>query len=164
MLAVVLASPALALAANCARLEVIIRSDSPQSQKAVEYIEQLQTRWPGLAVEVKDALKDKVAFARAHQLIKDYKIEKPGVPLFHAARQLIVGFRDENTTGKQIENLLTMRIYTRDGCPQWRMAVVVVTLGRRKLQERQGRWLKLVSGLVIAALGLVLLFKPDWLI
>lgn len=43
------------------------------------------------------------------------------------------------------------------------VAVVVVTLGKRKLQERQGRWLKLISGLVILALGLVLLLKPEWL-
>jgi len=43
------------------------------------------------------------------------------------------------------------------------VAMVVITLGKRKLQEHEGRWLKLVSGLVILALGLVLLFKPDWL-
>ena len=44
------------------------------------------------------------------------------------------------------------------------VAVVVITLGRKKLQQQQGRWLKLVSGLVILLLGLVLLFKPEWLI
>jgi len=43
------------------------------------------------------------------------------------------------------------------------VAIVVITLGKRKLQENHGRWLKLVSGLVILALGLVLLFKPEWL-
>ena len=44
------------------------------------------------------------------------------------------------------------------------VGIVVVTLGRRKLQERGGRWLKLISGLVIGALGLVMIFKPDWLV
>ncbi len=43
------------------------------------------------------------------------------------------------------------------------VGIVVVTMGKKKLQEGQGRWLKLVSGLVILALGLVLLFKPEWL-
>ena len=43
------------------------------------------------------------------------------------------------------------------------VGIVVLTLGKRKLQEHEGRWLKLVSGLVILALGLVLLFRPDWL-
>jgi hypothetical protein len=39
----------------------------------------------------------------------------------------------------------------------------VLTLQRFKLQERGGRWLKLLSGLVLLALGLTLLFRPDWL-
>jgi uncharacterized membrane protein HdeD (DUF308 family) len=32
------------------------------------------------------------------------------------------------------------------------------------MQENEGRWLKLASGLVILVLGIVLLFKPDWLV
>jgi hypothetical protein len=39
----------------------------------------------------------------------------------------------------------------------------VVTMQRFKLQEHGGRWLKLVSGLVLLLLGLVLLLKPGWL-
>jgi hypothetical protein len=44
------------------------------------------------------------------------------------------------------------------------VAIVVVTLGRHKLQERGGRALKLISGLVIAGLGFVMIFKPEWLV
>jgi glutaredoxin len=40
------------------------------------------------------------------------------------------------------------------------VAIAVVTLGQRKLQEREGRWLKLVSGVVILVLGALLLFAP----
>ena len=43
------------------------------------------------------------------------------------------------------------------------VGAVVFTLSKRKLQETQGRWLKLVSGLVIMALGGVVLLQPDWL-
>jgi glutaredoxin len=43
------------------------------------------------------------------------------------------------------------------------LALAVVTLSRRKLQERGGRWLKLVSGAIMVALALVLLARPDWL-
>ena len=43
------------------------------------------------------------------------------------------------------------------------LAIVVTTLSHRKLQQREGQWLKLISGLVILALGLVMLFKPAWL-
>jgi hypothetical protein len=39
----------------------------------------------------------------------------------------------------------------------------VLTLSHRRLQERAGRWLKLVSGVVLMALGLALLLRPDWL-
>jgi hypothetical protein len=43
------------------------------------------------------------------------------------------------------------------------VTIAVVTLGHRKLQEREGRWLKLISGLVMLGLGALLLVKPDWL-
>jgi len=41
--------------------------------------------------------------------------------------------------------------------------IAVVTLSRAKLQEKGGRVLKLVSGLVISLLGLVMIFAPGWL-
>jgi glutaredoxin len=44
------------------------------------------------------------------------------------------------------------------------VTTAVITLSRRKLQERAGQWLKLGSGTVMAGLGLVLLLKPDWLV
>jgi glutaredoxin len=44
------------------------------------------------------------------------------------------------------------------------VGIAVVTLGRRKLQERAGRWLKLVSGMAIVTLGLLLLFAPAALV
>ena len=47
------------------------------------------------------------------------------------------------------------------------LAIVLVfsfTLGARKLSERQGRFLKLLSGLMMLGLGLMLLFAPDALL
>jgi hypothetical protein len=43
------------------------------------------------------------------------------------------------------------------------VGIVVATLSRRRLQETEGRWLKLISGLVILALGLVMIVRPEWL-
>lgn len=43
------------------------------------------------------------------------------------------------------------------------VGVAVATLSRRKLDERGGRWLKLVSGLVMLGLGALLLLRPEWL-
>jgi glutaredoxin len=43
------------------------------------------------------------------------------------------------------------------------VTIAVITLGRRKLQEKEGRWLKLVSGVVMLGLGGILIVKPEWL-
>lgn len=43
------------------------------------------------------------------------------------------------------------------------VAVFVWTLGRRKLSEREGRLLKLASGLMMLGLGVTLLTAPHWL-
>jgi len=46
------------------------------------------------------------------------------------------------------------------------LAIVLVfvwTLGSRKLQESEGRWLKLLSGTMMAGLGLMLLLYPEGL-
>ena len=43
------------------------------------------------------------------------------------------------------------------------LAIGVVTISHYRLQEREGRWLKLLSGVVMAGLGAVLLFQPQWL-
>ena len=41
---------------------------------------------------------------------------------------------------------------------------VVVTLGRHKLQETEGRWLKLISGAAVLILGVLMLVKPELLL
>jgi glutaredoxin len=43
------------------------------------------------------------------------------------------------------------------------LIVAVTTLSRHKLQESGGRWLKLLSGVVMLLLGLMLLLFPQWL-
>jgi len=43
------------------------------------------------------------------------------------------------------------------------VTIAVLTLSHRKLQEREGRWLKLISGLVMLGLGILLLVAPQWL-
>jgi glutaredoxin len=43
------------------------------------------------------------------------------------------------------------------------LAIAVVTLSRKKLQEKGARWLKLISGVVMFVLGLVLILRPEWL-
>ncbi len=40
------------------------------------------------------------------------------------------------------------------------LAIGVVTLSQRRLQEKEGRWLKLISGVVMVGLGVYLIFVP----
>jgi uncharacterized membrane protein HdeD (DUF308 family) len=44
------------------------------------------------------------------------------------------------------------------------VGIVVITLSNRRLQESEGRWLKLLSGLIILLLGVVMIFWPDALV
>jgi glutaredoxin len=41
------------------------------------------------------------------------------------------------------------------------LTIGIVTLSQKRLQEKQGRWLKLISGLVMAGLGVYLIVVPD---
>jgi hypothetical protein len=41
------------------------------------------------------------------------------------------------------------------------LGIGVVTLSQRRLQEREGRWLKLLSGLVMVGLGIYLVMRPS---
>jgi glutaredoxin len=43
------------------------------------------------------------------------------------------------------------------------VALVVITLDKTRLQEKQGRWLKLISGAFVLALGVIMIFKPSLL-
>jgi len=40
------------------------------------------------------------------------------------------------------------------------LAIGIITLSQRRLQEKEGRWLKLISGLVMVGIGIYLLLKP----
>jgi len=43
------------------------------------------------------------------------------------------------------------------------VATAVVALGSRRLSVRTGRWLKLLSGTVMLALGATMILRPEWL-
>jgi threonine/homoserine/homoserine lactone efflux protein len=43
------------------------------------------------------------------------------------------------------------------------VATAVILLGSHKLTEQAGRWLKLLCGAVMLALGLLMLLRPEWL-
>jgi uncharacterized membrane protein HdeD (DUF308 family) len=44
------------------------------------------------------------------------------------------------------------------------LVIITATMSKHRLQEKEGRWLKFVSGAAMLALGLTMLFKPEWLV
>lgn len=43
------------------------------------------------------------------------------------------------------------------------LAIGVLTMSHYRLQEREGRWLKLIGGIVMVGLSAVMIVRPDWL-
>jgi len=43
------------------------------------------------------------------------------------------------------------------------VTLAVLALGNRRLTQRTGRWLKLLSGVLMLALGAILFLRPQWL-
>jgi uncharacterized membrane protein HdeD (DUF308 family) len=56
---------------------------------------------------------------------------------------------------------LYIMAYMFDDCAM--VGTFLITLSHRKMREVEGRWLKLISGVVLLALGLAMLLRPDWL-
>ncbi len=44
------------------------------------------------------------------------------------------------------------------------LGIAIVTLSHRRLRQNEARGLKLLSGAVMGALGVLLLIQPDWLL
>jgi glutaredoxin len=80
---------------------------------------------------------------------------------FPAVFTSVLASRELSTMGRMAFLALYNVAYVFDDALM--VTVAVVTLSRGKLTERTGRWLKLVSGLVMLGLGLALLLRPDLL-
>lgn len=97
-------------------IELFYRSDSDQSLKSKQFLEELQKRRPGIDVKAYDLLNDKPQLKRMLELTKQFGHEKPGLPSIYLCNTLQLGFRDAQSTGAQIEDLLTINAYIRPGC------------------------------------------------
>ncbi len=102
-------------------IELFVREGSEQSERAREFLAGLERRRRGLRVVVRDVAESPADLDRLKMLARHFGGE-PRIPSVYAAQQLLVGFRDASTTGRQIEDLLRVQIYTREGCPRCAMA------------------------------------------
>jgi len=78
-----------------------------------------------------------------------------GLPAIYAG---ILARQERSTGGLAYIGLYNLAYVADDSVM---VTLAVVTLSRRRLAEDAGRWLKLVSALVMLALGSPLLFRPE---
>lgn len=104
-------------APRCVHIEVFGRKGATNSDAATNFVNELAKQRDGIAVEIHDVSADPSAETRARQLLKQYQVARPGLPIIHACGQLVVGYKDAESTGRRIEDLLTIHAYVREGCP-----------------------------------------------
>ena len=75
------------------------------------------------------------------------------------------GKEDEDERMKRSGTLAmtSLLLFDRDKMAWCMVGTAVYALAHDKLSEQAGRRLKLISGVVMAVLGLVVLLRPDWL-
>ncbi|MEX0613891.1 MAG: glutaredoxin domain-containing protein [Pirellulales bacterium] len=107
---------------RCLQLQVFIRGDSTLCQDALKYAETLVERHEGICIDVIDTLANKKALDRYWQLVRQFGVEKPRVPMFFACGQLKVGFSREAKSATGIEDLFAIHAYIRPTCQHCRDA------------------------------------------
>lgn len=103
---------------RCVVIEAFVREDSPRCVEARKYLDALATSRPGLHLVYRDVDKNELANKRLTDISKFFKVNEPVVPTVYLCRQMVAGFQDAETTGRQIEQLLTIETFVRDGCPK----------------------------------------------
>lgn len=118
---------------NQVQIEVFLRPDSERGRQLFELLKKLEQERAGIAVVERDVVNDQPARERFWKLAKDHHIEKAVVPACYVCNSFHVGFRDTDTTRKQIDEALSLLAFVREGCPHCRDA-------KTFLKVLQSRW------------------------
>jgi glutaredoxin len=114
-------------------VELFYRGDSDQSLSALRFLNELSVRRPGIQVKAYDVLNDRNQLKRLWQLSKRFGYERAGAPTFYLCNSLKVGFQDKQKSGAQVESLLNIKAFIRQGCKHCEE-------GRRFLDAMVQRW------------------------
>ena len=106
-------------------LEVFLRGDAEKSQAARAYVEKTYANRPGLIVVFRDVAEKEAELQRYYQLADHFHVEKPGLPAFYLSGKFETGW-DAATTPARLEELLTVEVFVRHGCPRCAAAKPVI--------------------------------------
>jgi len=90
----------------CERVVMYSREGCPHCAEARGFLAELQTRTPGLRVEVRDVAQDPAALAALRDLSRRHGVQAPGVPAADGCGVFRVGFRGADRTGRELEALV----------------------------------------------------------
>jgi glutaredoxin len=106
MLLVLALSFSLLAAGSSERIVVFTQPGCPYCERAKTYLAELAARRPGLEVVERDIVSDPAARDALASLFARAGTQPPAVPAFEIGSELVVGFRDAESTGRRIEALL----------------------------------------------------------
>lgn len=101
----------------CILIEVFTRENSEQCSRVEKFLTELAKRRSEVRVTYHDVVRDEAALKRLHELCRRHRVTTAGVPGILLCDQFLVGYRDDETTGRRIEELLKIEVFTREGCP-----------------------------------------------
>jgi glutaredoxin len=100
------AEPPVPAASTPAALQVFVRDGCPYCADAKAFLDGVQRQRPGLHIVYRPVDTDPAAREELNALSHAHGAWPPGVPAFHAAGQLIVGFESPETTGQEVLRLI----------------------------------------------------------
>ncbi len=89
-----------------AALEVFVKQGCPHCEAAKKFLTALQQEYPELKIVIQDVGKDPEVRDRLKHLASKFGVTPIGVPAFYVKGKLIVGFSAEETTGRQLKEVL----------------------------------------------------------
>lgn len=95
-----------AVAEQQADIEAFVRAGCPHCAKAEKFLEKLRQEKPGLRIVVRDVAQDPAALQRLQRLAERLHVLAARVPAFAVGGQLIVGYADEFSSGRLIQDAL----------------------------------------------------------
>jgi glutaredoxin len=100
-------------------VELFTREGCSHCAEAEKFLEALHSERPGLDVVERDVGRDPAALERLRELASERGVATPGVPAFHVAGELIVGYLGAGVTGKRLKALVERGATTpSEGTPE----------------------------------------------